>query len=171
MTWLAAWFATRDVARQRAARAIFLELFNSSEAVAANEDGLRVVTPLIYPLIQAELAQPESAQFDKPYVRECRDGILRAAGRVRFAGSNENLSTGWFLVEFDADLRPTLLDILDVDPVSRKDLPPPNSWSGGVIPYGGLHTPPRDRSAIIWRTIWAIVILGGACFVAVVWFG
>jgi hypothetical protein len=136
-------FGDGDYTRIVAAyRSNFCVLFNHETAVAVVGDDLPYATATHF-IVQNQLRDPGSAVFLETFVRQCHDGKVRAAGTVQIAGLNGEVSRAGYMVEFESQDDPKLLDIVgNFDPVTVKVLPTPDQWDGSVIPYKRMQDGP-----------------------------
>ena len=146
------YFATKDAKEAAEARAIFLSQFNHPSAEAVDDEAL---CSAVQGAVKDQLQFPNTAIFDRIYIRKCSDEIIiiRGAGMVSFAGLNGAASSGGYMVEFIVDGKCELLELhVDFDPVTLKELPQPQAWDGKSIPYA---RPPIAGPIALGKPDWA----------------
>ena len=154
------WLVARDTGDQRRRSRKFIELFNRPDVVERTD-----MSGLLFQAVRAcvtvDLSNPESAVFGNPCIREGKDGRIRAAGPISFAGTENRITNAFYMVEFDRYGRPELLAISESDPVLRKELPKPLEWDGSTIPYASPHAAPSrvHQFWLIFLIVLAVLLL------------
>jgi hypothetical protein len=103
------YFVRKDAVERKDQRQRFDEQFNDghAEPVAVDSDQAKAALAAVYENLQ----NPRSAVFLETHVRHCPDGILRAAGRVQFAGRDGEASFAGYTVEIRDNRHAELLDL------------------------------------------------------------
>ncbi|HTW94832.1 MAG TPA: hypothetical protein VMD30_08570 [Tepidisphaeraceae bacterium] len=144
----------------------FIDNFNSPSAEPVQGQRLEQYAAIVQSAVRAEILHPETANFDWIVVRQCPDGMLRAAGSIHLDGIDGSRAERWYLAEFPDQAAAEVLEIIDRDPVAMKTLTP-QQWADTVLRYARPGAYRARRPASIWRwLVWPAIILLAALLIS-----
>ena len=164
--YLVLWLVSRDTRKTSEAREQFVERFNSPDAVEVSDADAAPHVARVQAWVREQLAVPTSASFDRSYVRQCDDGVVRVAGMVSFSGPTGAPSAAGYIAWFERGSDRFTADLVDGDPVSQKVLPQP--LPGGMLAYEPPRGRPRDA---FWVVFWSVVAVLALLMLIPVLFG